>query len=133
MWSTIVDNLVSAPRFAGPLVYATHQGLAGVPGEGPHFHLWLTLDGEQIVGAAYNTYGCLAAIASGEMLCLLLVGRSIEQAQQLTPALLTRAMQGLPEGKEHCPQLAISALHVALSTKGKDGNCPNGESKYATR
>ena len=114
MWSTVVDNLVSAPRFAGPLVGATHEGLAGIPGEGPHFHLYLTLHGEHIVGAAYNTYGCLAAIASGEMLCLLLIGRSIEQAQQLTPELLTRAMQGLPEGKEHCPQLAISALHQAI-------------------
>ena len=113
MWSAVVDNLVSAPRFAGPLAGATHEGLAGAPGEGPHFHLWLTIQGQEIAGAAYNTYGCLAAIASGEMLCLLLVGRSIEQAQQLTPELLTRAMQGLPEGKEHCPQLAISALRQA--------------------
>ena len=117
MWSAVVDNLVSAPRFAGPLSDATHEGLAGIPGEGPHFRLWLTLDAEQIVGAAYHTYGCLAAIASGEMLCLLLVGHSIEQAQRLTPELLTRAMQGLPEGKEHCPQLAISALRQALLAK----------------
>jgi len=127
MWSTVVDNLVNAPRFAGPLAGATYEGLAGTPGEGPHFRLWLTLDEENIVGAAYNTYGCLAAIASGEMLCLLLVGRSIEQAQQLTPAILTRAMQGLPEGKEHCPQLAISALHLALPQNVKDSNCHSGE------
>ena len=127
MWSAVVDNLVNAPRFAGPLDGATHEGLAGVPGEGPHFQLWLTIQEQEIVGAAYNTFGCLAAIASGEMLCLLLVGRSVEQAQQLTPELLTRAMQGLPEGKEHCPQLAISALHQALSAKCKDDTCQNGE------
>ena len=114
MWSAIVDNLVHAPRFAGPLADATHEGVAGEPGEGPYLRLWLRMDGERIVAAAYATYGCPAAIASGEMLCLLLIGRSTEAAALLTASDLTKALSGLPEGKEHCPQLGIAALHKAL-------------------
>lgn len=116
MWSAIVDNLVGQPRFAGTWADATHEGTAGTPGEGPHLRLWLQVEGETIARAGYHTYGCPAAIASGEMLCLLLRGRTPEQAQALTETDLTRALGGLPEGKAHCPQLAIAALHNALQS-----------------
>lgn len=117
MWSVVVDNLVSHPRFGGPLEAATHEGVAGTPGEGPHLRLWLRVQGEQIAEARYHTYGCLAAIASGEMLCLLLNGRPLETARLLSAHDLTAALHGLPEGKEHCPRLAIEALHHALAGK----------------
>ena len=114
MWSPVVDLLVNRPRFAGPLERATHEGVAGSPGEGPFLHLWLEIEADKIVHAAYKTYGCLAAIASGEMLCLVVVGKTPAQASALTAEDLDRALQGLPEGKEHCPQLAIQALRRAL-------------------
>ena len=120
MWSVIVDNLVHAPRFSGPLEGATHEGVAGDPGEGPHLRLWLRMDGDHILHAAYHTYGCPAAIASGEMLCLLLVGRTRAQAQRLTVSDLIRVLGGLPEGKEHCPQLALSALNKCLAARPRD-------------
>ncbi len=110
MWSAIVDHLVNHPRFAGPLAGATHEGIAGSPGEGPYLHLWLRVEDGRIESAAYQTYGCFAAIASGEMLCLILKGKTLSEAATLTPTDLTTALQGLPEGKEHCPQLAIKAL-----------------------
>ena len=114
MWSAIVDNLVSQPRFAGTWEGATREGTAGIPGDGPHLRLWLEMRGDTITRAGYHTYGCPAAIASGEMLCLLLTGRTREWARTLTEDMLTRALGGLPEGKAHCPQLAIAALRRAL-------------------
>ncbi len=115
MWSAVVDNLVQSPRFAGTLEGATHEGTAGLPGEGPSLQLWLIVDGEQITQARYATFGCPAAIASGEMLCLLLRGRTRDWAQAVTAEDLTRALGGLPEGKEHCPRLAMEALRQALN------------------
>ena len=117
MWSAIVDHLVNHPRFGGPLEGATHEGIAGSPGEGPHLQLWLRVADGRIISATYQTYGCFAAIASGEMLCLILKGKTLAEAAALTPTDLTTALQGLPEGKEHCPQLAISALQRALANK----------------
>ena len=116
MWSAVVDNLIQRPRFAGTWDGVTHEGCAGTPGEGPHLRLWLQVEGDTIVRAGYHTYGCPAALASGEMLCLLLRGRTTAWAQGLTAENLTRALGGLPEGKEHCPQLALAALHRALNT-----------------
>lgn len=115
MWSEVVDNLVHQPRYAGAFAEATREGVAGTPGEGPYLHLWLQTEGGKILRAGYQTYGCPAAIASGEMLCLLLTGRPIEAARILTAKHLIAALHGLPEGKEHCPQLAIEALQRALS------------------
>lgn len=117
MWSAVVDNLVQRPHFAGRWDGVTHEGVAGTPGEGPHLRLWLQMEQDTIARAGYQTYGCPAAIASGEMLCLLLSGRTRERAQLLTAEDLTRALNGLPEGKAHCPQLAITALRHALSAE----------------
>ena len=119
MWSAVVDNLVQRPRFAGQWDGVTHEGVAGTPGDGPHLRLWLQVEQDTIARAGYQTYGCPAAIASGEMLCLLLTGRTRERAQALTAEDLTRALHGLPEGKAHCPQLALAALRHALQA----GHC----------
>lgn len=114
MFSAIVLDHFHNPRNVGPLETATHQGVAGVPGDGPYMLFWLEIEDNSIVRAAYGTYGCPAAVASGSMVAALITGRSPEQASLLTREDLIRLLGGLPEGKEHCPQLAIQALTSAL-------------------
>lgn len=114
MFSAIVLDHFHNPRHVGPLEAATHQGVAGSPGDGPYLILWFVVEEDVIQQAAYQTYGCPAAIASGSMTATLLVGRTVEQALNLTATDLMLLLGGLPEGKEHCAQLAITALTNAL-------------------
>ena len=113
-WSETIQDHVSNRRNIGPLDTATHQGVAGVPGDGPYMRLWLEIHEGRIVRAAYQTYGCVAAIASGSITAALLTGLTVDRALLLTAPDILLVLGGLPEGKEHCPQLAVAAMHNAL-------------------
>jgi nitrogen fixation protein NifU and related proteins len=117
IWSDTVQDHVSNRRHVGPLEGATHQGVAGVPGDGPYMILWFEVRQGRILRAAYHTYGCVAAIASGSITATLLTGTPVEKALLLTAQDINRVLGGLPEGKEHCPQLAITAMRNALAEK----------------
>lgn len=117
MFSPTVMDHTHRPRNTGPLDSATHRGVAGEPGEGPYLILEFEIEDGRILKAAYQTYGCPAAIASGSVVAELLIGRTTNQASKLTVEDLTRLLHGVPEGKEHCPQLAILALNEALKSE----------------
>jgi nitrogen fixation NifU-like protein len=114
MYNAIVQDHVYNPRHVGPLETATHQGLAGIPGDGPYMRLWFEVREGRILDAAYATYGCPAAVASGSVAAEVLIGRTVEQALLLTAADILLLLRGLPEGKEHCAQLTAEALQNAL-------------------
>ena len=119
MYSAVVSDDFHNPRRIGPLVDATHQGTAGTPGEGPYVVLWLRLNGDLIEQAAYRTFGCPAAIASASMLAELTENRTVAEARSLCEEDIVAALDGLPEGKGHCPPLALAALRHALKAQGE--------------
>lgn len=116
MYSAVASEHFHQPRRVGPLEGATHTGTAGTPGGGPYVVLWFVVEQERIGQAAYKTFGCPAAIASASMAAQLAEGNTIREALALSEEALLLALGGLPEGKEHCPKLAIEALRLALNT-----------------
>ena len=117
MYSDLAQEHISNPRNLGPMEAATDVGTAGAPGEGPFMTLWFEVTEGVIRRAAFQTYGCAAATAAGSITTVLLTGRTIEQALLLTARDIQLVLGGLPEGKEHCAQLAAEAVQRAL-TKG---------------
>jgi nitrogen fixation protein NifU and related proteins len=113
MYSQIAQEHFHHPRRVGPLEGATHRGTAGTPGDGPYVVIWLRVEGDHITKAAYQTYGCPAAIASASMAVELIEGQTIGEALTLSEGALTKALDGLPEGKDHCPRLAVRAVQAA--------------------
>lgn len=117
MYSDIVHEHFHQPRRVGPLTGATHRGTAGVVGEGPYLVLWLRMDqNNKVAAAAYQTFGCPAAIASGSILAELIEGKNPAEALLVSEESIVESLGGLPEGKDHCPRLAIQALKTALKT-----------------
>jgi NifU-like protein involved in Fe-S cluster formation len=121
MYSAIVSEHFHQPRRVGPLEGATHVGTAGVVGEGPYLVLWLRVEGERVLEAAYQTFGCPAAIASGSIIAELVEGRSVLEALSVSEENIVKSLEGLPEGKEHCPRLAVQALQNALKSLRSSG------------
>jgi nitrogen fixation NifU-like protein len=112
MFSAIVQDHFYNPRNSGELESATHQGIAGLPGDGPYMILWFQVASGKIERASYQTYGCPAAVASGSILAQLAVNRTFARLSELTSGDIIRLLGGLPEGKEHCAQLAVDALRL---------------------
>jgi len=112
--SEAASRFASDARFAGEIPGATHLGIAGSPGGGPYMKLWLRVLDSKIVQAGYETYGCPTAMACGSATCQLISGGPVERAKRVTEQDLLVVIGGVPEGKEHCPRLAIEALEKAI-------------------
>lgn len=114
VFSDRIQDHVARPRNRGEMPDATHIGLAGVPGDGPHVKLWFLIEDGVIRKASYDTNGCPSSIGCASMLCELCVGRAMETMKLLEPRELDVILGGLPEGKGHYAELAVKALRSTV-------------------
>ena len=110
MLSPLAAEHVHNPRNVGPLEGATHQAACGSPGDGPYVVIWLEVEDEKIMRAAYSTHGCPSSVAASSMACQIATGRTLAQARLLTGDDLLLILGGLPEGKERFAHMAAKAL-----------------------
>ena len=118
MYSEIVMDHFQNPRNVGKPGEFNARGVSGNPDAGPFMVLYLDIEGEGIRGAAFQTYGCGPAIAAGSLLTEMVKGRSVAEARSITSHVLLDRLGGLPLGKTHCADLAVSALRDALGQVG---------------
>ena len=78
---------------------------------------------EIIKDIKFETYGCLAAIASSSMLTDLVKGKTLEEALDFDRKEIVQELGGLPPVKIHCSVLAgdglIEAIHNYLAKNKK--------------
>jgi nitrogen fixation NifU-like protein len=67
-----------------------------------------------VVQAGFNTYGCPAAVACGNLVCELSTGRDVSKLLNISSRDLILLLGGLPDVKTHCADLAIGSLRDAL-------------------
>ncbi|MCP4708262.1 MAG: Fe-S cluster assembly scaffold IscU [Planctomycetes bacterium] len=68
---------------------------------------------QQITDAKFQTYGCGSAIASSSLLTEKIIGKTIEQALQVTNEEIARELL-LPPHKAHCSVLAEDTLKATV-------------------
>jgi NifU-like protein involved in Fe-S cluster formation len=104
----------SKPRNSGRLAEPDRVGVAGTPHRGPFLRLEVRLRDDVVVEARFQTHGCGPSIACGSVLTELVIGRIISDARSVTVADLIATLDGIPDDKRHCAELAIAALRDAL-------------------
>jgi len=67
-----------------------------------------------IKDAKFKTFGCGAAIATSSMATQMVIGKTIQEALEITNKAVVEALDGLPSIKLHCSVLAEEAVHAAL-------------------
>jgi nitrogen fixation NifU-like protein len=127
MYSEKVMDHFTNPRNVGEIVDADGVGAEGNPVCGDIMKLWIKVEGDHIVDARFKTFGCGAAIATSSMITEMVIGRTLEEAMQISDKAVADALDGLPPMKMHCSNLAAAALRKAIDDylskqKGADGN-----------
>ncbi|MCD6478452.1 MAG: iron-sulfur cluster assembly scaffold protein [Candidatus Diapherotrites archaeon] len=71
--------------------------------------------GEEVIkDIKWQTFGCVAALATSSVVSELAKGMTIENALELSNEKIVKELNGLPPVKIHCSLLAVDALHEAI-------------------
>jgi len=94
------------------------DGSARVQGScGDSMEVSLKIHNSIITEIRFLTDGCGATLACGSAVTELARGKTIYQAENISPQTIIHYLDGLPESHIHCAVLAVQALQQALSTR----------------
>ena len=102
------------PRNVGVIEDASGVGEVGNAKCGDIMKMYLKIEGDTVVDAKFETFGCGSAIASSSMATELIIGKPLGEVAKLTNKAVAEALDGLPAYKMHCSVLAEEAIQSAL-------------------
>jgi FeS cluster assembly scaffold protein NifU len=89
-------------------------GRVGNPVCGDLMEMYVRVKDDRIADIKFQTFGCGSAIATSSMITELVMGKTLDEALEVTRADVADALDGLPPIKMHCSNLAADALHDAI-------------------
>lgn len=102
------------PRNAGALETANVVVQSGDIERGDAVIFFLRIEQDRIHDVKFLIKGCGAAIATSSVATELVMGKSLDEVLALDDLAIAAALDGLPEAKMHCSNMAASALHAAV-------------------
>ena len=125
------------PHNVGVIEDADGIGTYGSPVCGDMMQMSIKVDDNDIItDAKFKTFGCGSAIASSSMATDMIIGKSVEEALELSNKKIVDELGGLPAVKIHCSVLAEHAIKAAIydyaqkagkTYKGLEGFDPDAE------
>lgn len=109
----VMDHFTN-PRNVGEIEDAAGVGTVGNAKCGDIMRMYLDIQDGVIKDAKFKTFGCGAAVATSSMATELVIGKTVQEALQITNKAVMEALDGLPPVKIHCSLLAEEAIHAAL-------------------
>lgn len=123
-YSQEVMKRFKKPKFAKEMKNADAFGEVGNVQCGDVMKVFIKIDknkkGENIIkDISFQTFGCVAAIASSDALCELAKGKTITEALKISRDDIVKKLKGLPAIKFHCSVLGEEALQKAIENYKK--------------
>ena len=114
MYSEKVMEHFSNPRNVGEIPDADGVGVEGNPTCGDIMKIYIKVEDDHIMDVKFKTFGCGAAIATSSMVTEMVMGKTLDEALEISNQAVAEALGGLPPVKMHCSNLAADALHKAI-------------------
>ena len=115
MYSEKVMDHFMNPRNVGEIGNADAIGEVGNAVCGDIMRMYLKIDDGIITDAKFKTFGCGSAIATSSMATEMIIGKTLEEALELSNKAVVEALDGLPAHKLHCSVLAEEAVKKAIA------------------
>jgi nitrogen fixation NifU-like protein len=103
-----------APHNVGVIQDADGVGQLGDAACGDVFLMFIKVREERLSDIKYLVQGCGAAIATCSALSDVAMGKTLDEAMQVTDDDIAEELGGLPLEKFHCSNLAATVLHRAI-------------------
>jgi nitrogen fixation NifU-like protein len=103
------------PRNVGEIEEPDGVGEVGNPVCGDMMTFYIKVGPDRtLTDVKFKTFGCGAAIAVSSMVSEMAIGKTIEEAMQISRNDVAEQLGGLPQQKMHCSNLGADALHKAI-------------------
>ena len=102
------------PRNVGEIEDADGIGEEGNPVCGDLMTFYIKVNDNHLSDVKFKTFGCGAAIAVSSIVSEMAIGKTLEEARKITPAVVAEELGGLPKNKYHCSNLGAQALNRAV-------------------
>ena len=104
----------SHPRNVGEIEDADGVGQIGDSTCGDMVKVWIKVADDRITDVKFRAFGCPAAIATSSAMTELAMGKSLDEAAEITDEVVAHAVGGLSPDKGHCSNLSAVALYEAI-------------------
>ncbi len=125
----VMDHFMN-PRNVGEIDDASASGTVGNAKCGDIMKVDLKIEDNVIVDAKFKTFGCGSAIATSSMATEMIIGKTVEEALNITNKAVAEALDGLPPIKMHCSLLAEQAVKAAIKEHYEKTGKLNDENKH---
>ena len=111
----VLDHFMK-PHNVGKLENPDAEATEGSPACGDQISITLNIDPKTniIDDIKFQSYGCASNIATGSIITDMAMGKTIEEAKNITWKAAADALDGLPPVKMHCSVLAVDTLKKAI-------------------
>ena len=110
----VMDHFLH-PHNVGELDHADGEGTYGSPVCGDMMKISINVDQNDVItDAKFKTFGCGSAIASSSIATDMIIGKTVEEALEVTNQQIVDELGGLPAVKLHCSVLASHAIKSAV-------------------
>ena len=96
MYSDKVMDHFANPRNVGEIENADGIGEVGNAKCGDIMKMYLKIENNVIVDAKFKTFGCGAAVATSSISTELIIGKTVDEALNITNKAVAEALDGLP-------------------------------------
>ena len=114
MYSQETINRFRNPKYSGEIKNPDAVGQVGNMKCGDVMRIFLKVKDDTIKDIKFQTYGCIAAIASSDMMCELVKGKKLEEAYKMSNKEIVKGLVDVPPVKVHCSILGMRALRDAI-------------------
>ena len=114
LYNDIVMEHFLNPKNVGDMENPDGTGVYGSPVCGDMMQIQIKVENDVITDAKFKTFGCGSAIASSSMATSMIIGKTVEEALEVTNKQIIDELGGLPPVKVHCSVLADRAIKNAI-------------------
>jgi nitrogen fixation NifU-like protein len=122
MYSKKVMERFQNSKNYGKIENADGIGKVGNTRCGDVMWIYIKVKDNKITDAKFETFGCVAAIATSSMVIDMIIGKDIDEALKISNKAVAEALDGLPPEKMHCSVLAEEGIKDAIENYKKKIN-----------